>query len=129
MRLSDDAFLVPVQNGFDPELESRNHAGEGIASFVSECERDRPVTRITRPGSLHIGGRRSISAEERAERKIASLPGSLSEAMRELDKNDIIKEALGPEIYAAFERAKWAEIDEHRTRVSDWEIERYLETA
>ena len=66
-RLSDDAFLVPVQNGFDPELERRHHAGEGIASFVSECERDRPVTRITRPGSLHLGGRRSITADERAE--------------------------------------------------------------
>lgn len=66
-RLSDDAFLVPVQNGFDPELEQRNHACEGIASFVSECQRDRPVTRITRPGSLHIGARRSITADEQAE--------------------------------------------------------------
>ena len=66
-RLSENTFLVPVQNGFDPELEQRNHAGEGIASFVSECERERPITRITRPGSLHIGGRRSISAEERVE--------------------------------------------------------------
>jgi len=66
-RLSADTFLVPVQNGFDPELERRDHAGEGIASFVSECERDRPVTRITRPGSLHIGGRRAITDSERAE--------------------------------------------------------------
>ncbi len=66
-RLSENTFLVPVQNGFGPELERRQHAGEGIASFVSECERDRPVTRITRPGSLHIGGRRSITADERAE--------------------------------------------------------------
>jgi len=77
-RLTDDTFLVPVQNGFDPELERRNHAGEGIASFVSECERDRPVTRITRPGSLHIGGRRSITAEERTE--LASLASALEKA-------------------------------------------------
>jgi 2-dehydropantoate 2-reductase len=68
-RLSESTFLMPVQNGFDPELERRTHAGEGIASFVSECERDRPVTRVTRPGSLHIGGRRSITADERAELK------------------------------------------------------------
>ncbi|WP_297324358.1 ketopantoate reductase C-terminal domain-containing protein [Nitrosomonas sp.] len=66
-RLSDDACLVPIQNGFDPELEQRNHACEGIASFVSECQRDRPVTRITRPGSLHIGARRSITVDEQAE--------------------------------------------------------------
>lgn len=66
-RLSDDACLVPIQNGFDPKLEQRNHACEGIASFVSECQRDRPITRITRPGSLHIGARRSITADEQAE--------------------------------------------------------------
>ena len=77
-RLSDSTFLVPVQNGFDPELERRNHAGEGIASFVSECERDRPVTRITRPGSLHIGGRRSITADEQSE--LASLATALGKS-------------------------------------------------
>ncbi len=77
-RLSDDTFLVPVQNGFDPELERRHHAGEGIASFVSECERDRPVTRITRPGSLHIGGRRSITDDEQTE--LASLATALGKA-------------------------------------------------
>jgi 2-dehydropantoate 2-reductase len=77
-RLSDNTFLVPVQNGFDPELDRRSHAGEGIASFVSECERDRPVTRITRPGSLHIGGRRSISDDEQAE--LASLATALGKS-------------------------------------------------
>jgi glutamine synthetase len=70
-----------------------------------------------------------LTPEERNERKIASLPSSLSEAMRELEKNSVIKDALGPEIHEVFGRAKWAEIDEHRMSVSDWEIERYLETA
>lgn len=70
-----------------------------------------------------------MTAEERVERGIAELPGSLAESMREVENDAVIKAALGAEIYATFERAKWAEIDEHRTRVSDWEIERYLETA
>jgi 2-dehydropantoate 2-reductase len=56
--------LVPVQNGYDPALEARDHAGEGIASFVSECERARPRTRITRPGVLHLGPRRDVNAAE-----------------------------------------------------------------
>ncbi len=86
--LPDDAFLVPIQNGFDPELEQRDHACEGIASFVSECQRDRPVTRITRPGSLHIGARRSITADEQAE--IISLARSLSD--RKISKRSIEKE-------------------------------------
>ena len=56
-RLPAAAPVVPVQNGIDPQLESLAHEAEGIASFVSECEPDRPVTRISRPGDLHIGGR------------------------------------------------------------------------
>ncbi|MBY0500290.1 MAG: ketopantoate reductase family protein [Nitrosomonas sp.] len=77
-RLSNDAFLIPVQNGFDPDLDQRNHACEGIASFVSECQRDRPITRITRPGSLHIGARRPISDGEHVE--IMSLALALGKA-------------------------------------------------
>ncbi len=70
-----------------------------------------------------------LTAEERTEKGIESLPGSLAEAMRELESNDIIKDALGKSAYDAFARAKWAEIEEHRLHVSDWEVERYLETA
>jgi len=56
-RLAPNARLVPMQNGFDPELDARGHAAEAICSFVSECDPNRPVTRITRPGDLHIGAR------------------------------------------------------------------------
>ena len=48
--------LIPIQNGFDPRLAAHGHAFEGIASFVSECAADRPHTRITRAGALHLGG-------------------------------------------------------------------------
>lgn len=77
-RLQTASHLVPVQNGFDPELDQLTHPGEGIASFVSECLRDQPITRITRPGSLHIGARRDITEPERNE--IAALATVLSGA-------------------------------------------------
>ncbi|MEX2516204.1 MAG: 2-dehydropantoate 2-reductase N-terminal domain-containing protein [Gammaproteobacteria bacterium] len=56
--------LIPIQNGFDTALDALTHAGEAIASFVSECERDQPLTRITRPGDLHIGARHTLTATE-----------------------------------------------------------------
>jgi 2-dehydropantoate 2-reductase len=77
-RLGTTRRLVPVQNGYDTILESRDFVGEGIASFVSECARERPVARITRPGSLHIGARRAATAEERGE--LASLAEALKQA-------------------------------------------------
>ncbi len=56
-KLPPTVDLVPVQNGFDPQLAAHGHEWEGIASFVSECAADRPHTRITRPGDLHVGAR------------------------------------------------------------------------
>ncbi len=63
------------------------------------------------------------------KRGINQLPGSLAEALRELEGDSVIKDALGVEAYTAFTRAKQAEWDEYRTRVMDWEVEYYLETA
>lgn len=65
-RLGAAPLLIPVQNGYDPLLEQHQHRGEGIASFVSECARDRPHTRITRAGALHLGARGSAAPAERA---------------------------------------------------------------
>jgi 2-dehydropantoate 2-reductase len=56
-RLPRSVKLIPVQNGFDPQLLKREHAFEGIASFISECDPDRPTMRITRKGKLHLGPR------------------------------------------------------------------------
>jgi 2-dehydropantoate 2-reductase len=55
-RVPERALLLPIQNGFDPDLQPEI---EGIASFVSECRHDRPETRVTRGGALHLGGRGS----------------------------------------------------------------------
>lgn len=60
-KLPPDAELIPIQNGFDLQLDALGHATEGIASFVSECAPDRPHTRITRKGELHFGGRQPNS--------------------------------------------------------------------
>lgn len=70
-----------------------------------------------------------MSPEELAARGIAQLPGSLAEALEELAADRLLVDTLGEEVYQAFVRAKRTEWDEYRTRVMDWEVERYLETA
>lgn len=60
---------------------------------------------------------------------ITQLPGTLEDALKELDKDDVLKEAIGAEAYEIFLRAKTAEWDAYRTSVTDWEIETYLQTA
>ncbi len=70
-----------------------------------------------------------LDAKERKKLGVKELPGSLAEALIELEKDEVVKSALGTSTYEAFSRAKWEEWDEFRLRVSDYEIERYLETA
>jgi glutamine synthetase len=70
-----------------------------------------------------------LTAEERRKMKIGSLPGSLPEAMAELEKDKVIRTALGETTYEAFMTAKQAEWDDFRMHVTDYEVERYLETA
>jgi len=70
-----------------------------------------------------------LTPEERAARDIDELPNSLADALRELEGDSVLKETLGSQMYEAFWRAKWAEVEEYRTTVMDWEVNRYLEVA
>ena len=67
-----------------------------------------------------------MDAEKRNLAGIDSLPGSLEEAMREMDKDPLIKETLGAHTYSQFCVGKQKEWDEYRTRVSTWEIAKYM---
>lgn len=68
------------------------------------------------------------SEEERIANGVDVLPGTLEEALDELEQDDVLKAALGEHIFDAYVRAKRAEWDEFRIHVSQWEIDRYLST-
>jgi glutamine synthetase len=70
-----------------------------------------------------------LTSEERKALGVTELPGSLGEALKELESDAVIREALGLEIYQTFKRAKLEEIEEYQMKVTDWEVERYLELA
>jgi glutamine synthetase len=70
-----------------------------------------------------------MSAEELRAKGIQQLPGSLGEALEELDGDEVIRATLGEEVLEAFVRAKQSEWDAYRTQVMDWEVGYYLEKA
>ena len=70
-----------------------------------------------------------LTPEARHAKGIGELPGFLSEALDELEADPVLREALGETLYDAFMRAKRAEVEAFRMRVTDWEVARYLETA
>jgi glutamine synthetase len=61
-------------------------------------------------------------------RQLQTLPGSLGEALAELEQDAVVAGALGTHVYERFVEARRREWDESRLHVSSWEIERYFET-
>ncbi len=62
-----------------------------------------------------------------AARGITTVAKSLMDALDELQKDSVIKEALGEFCVDKFVEAKTAEWDSYRMAVSQWELDRYLE--
>jgi glutamine synthetase len=67
-----------------------------------------------------------LSEAERKRLGIQELPGSLYEAVQEVEKSALVKEALGDHIFNKFLENKKIEWDAFRTHVSAYEIDRYL---
>ncbi len=68
-----------------------------------------------------------LTQEEREERGIGSLPGSLDEALAALRQDGVVTAILGEHILEKYLEAKERELREYRLTVTPWEIERYLE--
>lgn len=67
-----------------------------------------------------------MTAAEREALGIESLPGSLKEAICELEKDELIRDVLGEHICSHYIRAKKQEWAEYSRHVSGWELDQYL---
>jgi glutamine synthetase len=67
-----------------------------------------------------------LTAEQRRERGIVSLPETLGEAIDELSQSEVARKALGPHIFDRYVELKRQEWDEYRVQLSQWEMEKYL---
>ena len=64
----------------------------------------------------------------RAQKGIASLPGSLAEAVDTMLSDPLITDTLGAHIIGQYTTGKRKEWDAYRTHVSRWELDQYLTT-
>jgi glutamine synthetase len=67
-----------------------------------------------------------LTAEQRRERGIVSLPETLGEAIDELSRSELARKALGPHIFDRYVELKRKEWDEYRVQLTDWEMKKYL---
>ncbi|MBD5605480.1 MAG: glutamine synthetase [Candidatus Eremiobacteraeota bacterium] len=78
------------------------------------------------PGDPLTGSTYELNDRERDRRRIKTLPKSLRQALVELEKDVVVRAALGDHIYLAFRDAKVAEYERYRRAVHPWEREAYL---
>jgi glutamine synthetase len=67
-----------------------------------------------------------LTAEQRRERGIVSLPETLGEAIDELSLSELARKALGPHIFDRYVELKRGEWDEYRVQLTEWELGKYL---
>ncbi|WP_031517898.1 type I glutamate--ammonia ligase [Desulfofalx alkaliphila] len=67
-----------------------------------------------------------MTEEERAKLGIGRLPQDMRDALIELNKNEVIKRALGPHVLDRFVEAKQIEWERYCMQVHPWELEEYL---
>jgi glutamine synthetase len=68
----------------------------------------------------------SMSQREKRRLKIAQLPANLSEALDNLERNRVMRAALGEHTFSHYLASKRQEWEEYISRVHPWEQERYL---
>ena len=70
----------------------------------------------------------ALTDAERRALGIMPLPQSLDEALRVMERSELVAEALGEHVFDFFLRNKKAEWEDYRRQVTPYELERYLPT-
>ena len=83
------------------------------------------IERRLDPGEPNLGNLYAADLETMAQRGVRALPQSLAEALGHFERDDVVRESLGP-IADEFLRLKRDEWREYHAQVEAWEIRRYL---
>lgn len=104
-----------VSSAFNPYLALAAYLGAGLDGIRLELD----------PGEPNRENAYALGLDEMARRNVDILPQTLTEALDELERDEVIRAALGP-IAEEFLRLKRAEWSEYHRQVTDWEVQRYL---
>jgi glutamine synthetase len=111
-----------VDGSCNPYLAATAILASGLDGIERGLEPGDPTSGL----NLH-----ELSAAEREVMGIETLPGNLLDAVRELERDDVLRAALGScgredyiDYYAKIKKAEW---EQAHSQVTDWELRRYLQ--
>jgi len=92
-----------------------------LAAGLDGIERKLPLPEPVEENVYHF------TEEDLKRRNIQTLPATLGEAMAELEKDEVIRDALGEHVFERLLEAQKRDWDAFRQYVTQWELDRYLE--
>lgn len=120
---------VPSQRGEDTRIELRSPdsaANPYLAMAVALRAGLDGIEKKIQPPAPIEGNVYEVSEEGQIAAGIESLPATLIEAIRELEKDTLVTDTLGEHIAPLYISAKKKEFLEYSAQVSQWEVDRYL---
>ncbi|MGH7417137.1 MAG: type I glutamate--ammonia ligase [Candidatus Rokuibacteriota bacterium] len=120
---------VPAERGESMRCENRlpdPSANPYLALAVQLAAGLDGIAQRTDPGDPVNKNISRMSYRERRKFRIDDLPRDLHEALDFLEKDPVIRDALGEHIYERYLDAKREEWQGYLGKVSEWELERYL---
>lgn len=114
-------------NGVRMELRSPDPAANPYLALavILRAGLDGIKNRIEPPKSV-TGNLFEMSEQERQQRGIEALPGTLMEAVLSMEQDDFMRQTLGDHVFERYIALKKEEWDRYRRQVTDWEINEYL---
>jgi glutamine synthetase len=111
-----------VDGSCNPYLGAAVVLAAGLDGVERQLDPGEPTTEL----NLH-----ELTDERRAELGVELLPANLLDATRELERDDVVRAALGSTPHGDyvdyFVRTKQAEFKEWHDQVTQWEVDRYLQ--
>ncbi|MDN7144371.1 type I glutamate--ammonia ligase [Liquorilactobacillus mali] len=109
--------LRSVDPSANPYLAIASILEAGLDGLRKKIEAPKPIDR-----NIYV-----MDEEERKANGISDLPSTLHNALKELEKDEVIAKAMGPHLYQNFIEGKKLEWGAYRQEVSQWERDQYLE--
>ncbi len=117
-RSSDDSLVRLELRCPDPSCNPYLAFAVMLAAGLDGIHRNLPVPEATEE---------NIYLNENRKQPLSSiLPDSLSQALDEMEKDEIVCKVLGPHLVERFISAKRLECEDFRLEVTPWELEKYL---
>jgi glutamine synthetase len=102
----------------DPSANPYLVAAAMLMAGLDGIQSDLPVPPASEENLYHL--------DEAQLAKLTAMPGSLGEAIAELQKSELMRSVLGEHSYQHYIEGRVQEWDEYRLTVSQWELDRYL---